>query len=419
MLRGFLARLPLTDRVTFATEMVAALLYGVFSGLALPLLLIVAQRIGMKPEAITAMVTMQFVGALFGIVLGHLGDRLPPLPFAVWPALASRAAIGLLFFARTPTSFFILVTVYYLLVNLGGPAYGVIMRSNYSDANRGRLMGDIRIAIVIVSAAVSFVASLLLSRNEDLVWWIFPVAGAFGVVSSLAFSRIKVRRRAALPEAAPVPAGGSLRASLVLARRNAPLLVFLGLLFLSALPDKMSIPLEPIWLVNYLEINLGDSSLLLGTVANLASIVGYFVWARALKRARSTAVLAAVIVIFAGRYAALAAARSVAGLIPMSILSGLSNAGWDLVPIFCMIDLADRSNFSLSVGLSTTLFGLRGILGPSIGTLLYTGNVLPLRGIFWVIAGVILSGGVLMAVFSRGRPRVRGTPVRTPPSVPS
>jgi hypothetical protein len=403
MLRGYLARLPLTDRITFATELVASVLYGVFAGLALPLIPIVARRIGMSPEAITAMVTMQFVGALFGIVLGHMADRLPKLPFAVWPALASRALIGLLAFARTPVSYLVVVSAFNLLVNLGGPAYGSIMRTNYSDANRGRLMGNIRIAIVLVSAVFSALAGILLSGNESLVRWLFPVAALFGVASSLAFNRIRVRKGPVSEDAphAPSSFAGSFRASLGVLRRNGPYMIFLGILAVCATPDKLAIPLEPIYLVDHLRISYGDTSFILGTIASVASIGGYLIWARALKRLSSFTVLAVVVFLFAGRFAALALARTSAGLVPMSILSGFTNAGWDLVPIFCMIALTDPATFSLSLGLSTTLFGIRGILGPSLGTLLYSSGALPLQGIFFLITGITAAGGILLLLFSK------------------
>jgi MFS family permease len=421
-LKRYLARFPLTDRMTFATEMVSSVLYGVFAGLALPLIPIVARRIGMSPEAITAMVTMQFVGALSGIVVGHMADRLPKLPLAVLPWLISRALIGLLFFARTPVFYLAVVSAFNLLVNIAGPAYGSIMRSNYSDAHRGRLMGNIRIAIVTVSAIFSTLAGALLAGNEVLVRWLFPAAALFGVLSALTFTRIRVRRGppadSALAGSPPAPASftASLRASLGGMRRNAPFLLFMGILAVCATPDKMSIPLEPIWLVDHLRISYGDASFVLGTVASVASIAGYFIWARALKKLSSFSVLAVVVFLFAGRFAAFGLARTSAGLVPMSILSGLTNSGWDLVPIFCMIALTDAATFSMALGLSTTLFGIRGILGPWVGTLLYSSGALPLQDIFFLIAGITTAGGVLLLVFSRGqRARRRAAGQAVPP----
>lgn len=396
--RNSLAELPLTDRVTYVTEMKSAVLYGVFAGLALPLIPIAARRIGMSAEAITVMMTMQFIGALFGIFFGHLADTRAVMPFAVWPPLIGRALLGLLAFVQGPGMFLGVVSVFFLLSNLNGPAYSSIMRTNYSDAHRSRLMSNIRIMVVIVSAILSAVAGVLLSTDERIVRWLFLVGGFAGAASSAVFGRIKVRRGARAPmigRAAPfLP-------SLRVVRKNVPFMVFMGILFLCAAPDKLAVPLEPIWLVDVLHVNYAEASYLLGSVVSVVSIGGYFLWARLLKRFNSLAVLSVVVLAYAGRYAALTLARTSGQLVPMSILSGITNAGWDLVPLFCMISLAEPSNFSLYVGVNTTLFGVRGMIGPSLGTLLYTTGALSLGNIFWLISGLLAFGAVVLFVFSR------------------
>jgi hypothetical protein len=259
---------------------------------------------------------------------------------------------------------------------------------------------------VVVSALFSLLAGALLAADERIVRWLFPAAAVFGVLSSLTFSRIRVRKSPELPHEAVSPSfAGSFR----VVRRNVPYLLFMGILFLCAMPDKLAVPLEPIWLVDDLHIGYGDASFLLGTVASVASIGGYLVWARALKRMNSFVVLSVVVFLFAARFAALGLARNSAGLLPMSILSGLSNAGWDLVPIFCMIAIADRSNFSLYIGFNTTLYGIRGLIGPTIGTFLYSSGALPMGGIFLLIAGLLACGGVLLLFFS-GTVKARAAP---------
>ena len=393
----YFSRLPLTDRVTFFRELLSSTFYGVYAGVAVPLIPIMARKVGMSPEAITAMVTTQFVGAISGVLMGHLAERRPKMPFVMWPNIAARSAVAVLAFVRHPTPFLVIASLFYFLPNLTGPAYSSIMRTNYSAANRGRLMGNIRILIMIVSGAVSAAAGLLLEANEDLLRWLLLTAGVFGVLSSLAFATIKVRRDVPSP-AQPLerPRGSPLR---VLAA-NRPLLVFLGVLVICATPDKLSVPLEPLWMVDVLRIDYAEASLVLGTVVYAASIAGYYLWARLLKRANSFTLLALVVFIFAGRYVALALARTGPGLIPMSVLSGLANAGWDLVPLFCLLDLSDARSFTLAVGLHYTLFGIRGTIGPTLGTLLYSAGV-PMDTLFFGIAAVIALGGWMMLWFGR------------------
>ncbi|MGD0725698.1 MAG: hypothetical protein ABSB63_09045 [Spirochaetia bacterium] len=240
MLKGYLSRLPLTDRITFSRELWSGTFYGIFAGIALPLVTIMARRIGMGPEAITAMVTMQFVGALFGVVLVHVASRRAKMPFVVWPGVASRGLIGLLAFAQTPVPILVIASAFNLLVNLGGPAYASIMRRNYSNFNRWRLIGNIRILVTIVSAIFSSAAGLVLIENEHIVWWLFLVAAAFGALSSLTFGTIKVRWE---PKLSPEPHVRWEGSGLRLLGSNCLLLLFLGLLFLCAMPDKLAVPL--------------------------------------------------------------------------------------------------------------------------------------------------------------------------------
>ncbi len=402
MLKRYLSRLPLTDRITFYYDFWGGLCYGAFNGLAVPLIPIVARRIGMGPTGIAAMLTMQFVGALFGMHLGYLADRGKKMPFVVWPGVVSRALLVPLAFFRDPTLFFMIASLFYLAVNVGSPAYASIMRSNYSDANRGKLMGDIRLSLMLVSAACSALAAALLNAHEDALKWLFPVAGAFGVLSSLIFSRIKVKRFPGVSADSPRPSrGGSLR--LVLG--NAPFLAFMGIMFLCAAPDKLVVPLEPIRLVDELRLGYDEASFLLGTVVSLSGIAGFFIWGRAIKKINGYLLLAMVSMLSAARLAVLALAGDAYQLLPMGVFLGLANAGWDLIPLFCLIPLADPANFSLYFGLHMTLIGVRGIAGPFIGALLFDTGAFSLPVLILLVAGLTAAGAVLLVLFARKAPR--------------
>ena len=381
----------------------SATFYGLYAGIALPLVPIVARRIGMTPEAITAMVTMQFVSGLFGTLLGKLADKRRKMPFVLWPNAVGRSAVAFLAFTGDPVSFLVVASVFYFSLNLSAPAYASIMRTNYSGLHRGRLMGNIRILVTIVSAVVSAAAGIVLVENDHMVRWLFFAAGVFGLLSTVTFATIKVRRdpwmRRSAADRAPAPRG-SLRRLLA---ENRPLLAFLAVFFLCAAPDKLAIPLEPVWMVDALHVDYAQASFVLGTVTSLASVVGYFFWARALKRRSAFTLMVYVVVFYAARYVSLALARTGLQLLPMSVFSGICNAGWDLVPLFCMIELTDPSTFSLAMGLYTTLFGIRGVVGPAVGTYLYATGAVSLPAIFWLIAALLAAGACVMLVFARRR----------------
>lgn len=403
MLKRFLSKLPLTDRITFSIEMWASAFYGVFAGLALPLIPIMARKIGIGAEGIAVMITMQFVGSIFGVFVGHLSDTMPKMPLVVWPLVISRSIVALLAVFHTPAGFFVIASLFYLIANLSGPPFASIMRSNYGNENRSRLLSLLRIEVMVIAAVFSTLASVFLS-DEKIFKWLFPVAAVFGVISTLIFGRIKVRRIPGLPhKSAPV----SFRASLAVAGKNAAFMLFMGILMLCAAPDKLAIPIEPIKFVDELGIDYRQTTFILGTVVSAFSVAGYYLWAKALKRVSPFTVVSIITFLGAGRTAVIAAATHVMHLIPASIFLGLTNAGWDLAPLFCVIAIADPENFSLYFGFHTTLIGIRGVAGPAIGTLLFSTGAMSASAIFWMIAAFTAAGGIALAWFSR---RLRNNP---------
>ena len=397
MLKRYFSRLPLTDRITFSVELQTAALYGIHAGLALPLIPIMARKLGLGAEGIAVMLTMQFVGAVFGVFIGHLADRLPKMPLVVWPLAFARGIVILLAFVRGPAGFFIVASLFYFGSNLGGPAFASIMRSNYSDANRGRLMGVLRIEAMAIAAVCSTLASLFL-ESEAVLYLLFPISGVSGVVSILIFARIKVRRIPGLPrKSAPV----TFRTSMAVVGKNAGFIIFMWILMLCAGPEKLTLPIEPIRFVDELGIDYRQTTFILGTVVSVFSIIGYYLWARALRRMSPFAIMAIVTLLGAARTAVIAAATNILHLVPASAFLGLINAGWDLAPLFCIITLADPENFALYFGFHTTLVGIRGVAGPAIGTILFSTGAMSAPAIFWMVSAFTAAGGIALMRFSR------------------
>jgi hypothetical protein len=415
---AYFSSLPLTDRVTHWWDLWSGLATGFFNGGCIAFLSIAARRVGMSDAGMALMLTMPYVGALSGILLGHLAERHGPMPFYLWPTLASRAVLLVLPFARGPDGFLAAASAFHLLANLGSPSYASVMRSNFSDEHRGRLMGNVRVLVVLVAAGTSWAAGAVLERWPEAWRWLFAGAAAVGIVATLFFSRIRPRRR--LPSGPPIgrlshgPRGRpGLIVSLGELRRDGPFLAFLAIVFVCALPSKLAAALEPIRFVDELHIGWRDSGFVLGTVVSLAGAAGYLAWPRLLKRVDPFALLALVTALMAIRFGVIAAAARPVHLVPAGVLAGFNNAGWDLVCLFCVLRLADGDRFPLAIGLHTTLVGVRGLFGPGLGTWLYASGAASLPTIFWLMAAVTLTGAAGMLWYSSRFRRASPAPEAT------
>ena len=98
--RKFLAKLPLTDRITFVRELWAAAAWGLYSGLALSLLSIIGRRIGVSAGGLAFMLSMPFVGAFGSFFVGHQAAAGGRCPSCSRPNLAASLVLMLAAFVR-------------------------------------------------------------------------------------------------------------------------------------------------------------------------------------------------------------------------------------------------------------------------------------------------------------------------------
>jgi hypothetical protein len=386
---------PLTDRITHYYELLAALFIGVFLGAGLSLVSIIARRIGMSSTGMTVMLSMPFVGNLFSLYFGHhVQKRRNKMAFVFWPGITGRLVVALVVFARTPGTFLVVMSVYYLLSTIPGPAYASIMRTNYSDANRSRLMSTNRVVRTIVSALAAYGAGALLDLHPDAYRWIIPASALIGMIGSLLFRRIRVRREQST-QAPPV----SFRSALRVIRGDRPFLIFMLLFFICSGPPKMAIPLEPILFVDELHFDYRDAGLILGTISPVMSVAGFVLWAVLLRRFGALTLSSVMFLMSTVRYVVLALATDPVHTIPASALSGLANAGFELLPLFVMIRFAG-ANLPLYIAFHSTLVGLRGILGPFIGNFLYANLGMRIVDVFWIITGISGAGVIGMFIFA-------------------
>jgi MFS family permease len=407
LVKDYLRTYPLSDRATFVYDARAAACYGLFNGLALPLVGVVGRKLGMSPAMLALLMGSQFVGLFLNLWFGHRARPGNLVAFVFWPSLLSRAAVALVALVASPMAFLALMCFFFVVSSFGGPAYSSLMRLNYSNLHRPRAMGHIRIVIQIVSALGAAFAGAFLQAWPGGYRLLFPLAAAGGLASTFLFRKVRPRKPLVPVPAAPIAPERkeSFRESLALIGRDKPLLVFMAIYFIIGFPDKLLIPLEPIRLVDELGAGYGTAGLVIGTVPILGALLGYYLCSKLTSKIDPFLLLVATVLLSSTRFLGFALATVPGHLIPGSFLNGIGNAGWDLLPMFTLLLFGDQSRFGLYMGLHNTLVGLRGLIGPALGTWLYEGTGMRISGIYWLAFGIEIAGGALLLGFWASRRR--------------
>jgi hypothetical protein len=411
----FVSRYPLTDRVTFYYDWRSGALVAVFTGLSIPLVGIVGRKLGMDSTMLTILGEAPYVAFLLNLWFGRLAEKGDKAAYVFWPNVIARGLVALVAFVASPGPFLVVMGAYNLLSSLSGPAYSGIMKTNYSGRYRGEIMGNIRIMMQLVSGILSTFAGWFMEVHQGGYRILFPIAAAFGVASSIVFRRVKVREPV-LPAApnderdgeaadsgthkqAPFPRFRSFE-TLIQVRRDTPFFAFLIISFFMGIPDKFVIPLEPIRFVDELHMDYATAGLIQGTIPYAAALIGYIICVRLSNRVSPFVLFIAVGFLSSTRYLGTALATNPYHLIPGTFLNGLSNAGWDLLPLFTVMLLAGPASLSLYMGVYNFLIGVRGIVGPIIGTWMYQGLHLPIVDVYWLSFATEIAGTLALIVFT-------------------
>jgi MFS family permease len=398
-INSYFSGFPLSDRATLVYDGRGGFWVGVMNGLVLPLVGVVGRKLGMDSAMLALLMASQFVGLLLNLWLGHLARDGDLVAYVFWPTFLARFSLAFVALVASPYAFLLVMSFYFVLSSLGGPAYSSLMLSNYSNRHRAKAMGHIRIMVTIISALCAAFAGAFLQALPGGYRIIFPIAAAAGAASSLMFRKVRPRRRPPTAGPAPAAAKQGFRSSLAMLAGDRSFLVYMGIFFVVGFPDKLVIPLEPIRLVDELGAGYGAAGFVLGTVPLAAMVLGYVACTRLADRVDPFILLLATVLLSSTRLLGFALAGSPLHLVPGAFFSGVSNAGWDLLPLFTIILFADKTRLGLYIGLHNTLVGVRGLLAPALGTWLYEGAGMRIADIYLLAFGLEMTGLALLLLF--------------------
>jgi predicted MFS family arabinose efflux permease len=323
--------------------------------------------------------------------------------YFLWPGFVARSLLLLVALGGGAAGFVAILLVFHAISTIQKPAYVAIVGANYSSARRGWLISRIRIARNVSLMIGAALAGYALEANPDLYRLFYPLAGLLGIAGLLGFLRIRVRRD---HRPAPRHRRATLAQSLAAVTRDRRYLIFLAVVFISTFGGKIAIPIEPLRLQGELGLDLEVLGLIFGPACQLVGIAGFIFWGRLADRRDPSWLLAGCFVFLALRpllYAVATPANAPALVAIGAASQRFAVAGIELCWMLAVIRFAGRKNVAVYTGAYLTLIGVRLLVGPILGNILYELGVRPV-GIYWVVFAIIASGVVAMAILASRRP---------------
>ncbi len=431
-------------RRNYVIEIQHLLFWGLFAGLVEGTVsaVVVSKTFGGSNLLIAVVQATPAFANLSSLLWGSLLVGRRKLP--VFLALAAASLAVVLSVAATPHSshggwiFALQICLSRVFMSGVVTARASLWRSNYPKARRGRITAALQVVRTLMSLPVILGCGVLFDHDFSAYRWFYPAVSCFGAVGLLVMRRMRVRGEAAtfarrrangddsIADAAlvePFDLASLVSPRLVLGRmrealRQDPRFArYCTAQMCIGMANLMVIPVNTIVLTKVLNLTYTTSNSLLDVIPRLVTIGMLPIWARLFDRVgvlRFRVVnsacwcgsllfcgLGAMFAMFHQSGAALVTAAMIAYCIGRGI-DGLAQSGGAIAWNIGHLHFAEDDKAELYMGIHVSLTGLRGLLAPLFGTLLYA---LIDCGVFIVAFCISVVG---MTIFARLAREERG-----------
>ncbi len=382
-------------RDAFKKDLLSTIFVGVFLASTTPFFGVIARRyFSASPFHLSIISSASGIGQLFTFYWGYIiRNRKDKLRMVVIPGTLARSIFLLTPLVNSITLFLILILIYQIIAFISTPAYVEVIRAMYPDILRARLMGIVRMVNSLVVIIITPIAGKLISSIGFR--WTFFFGAIFGIISSLIFSKIKLRQQDIGSTDSYVPIKSILSIPFLDRRFG----TYLAIFFMYGVGNWLSSPIYPIVLVDRLQA----TSLQVGfisTVSSSVSAISYIFWGRYIDRENP---IHALVLIFSLDFLIpfgylLASIKPIyLFVICSAVVSGIANAGIDLSVMNAIMNIAPKTEIASYMALHSTFVGIRGVIGPFLGATLY--SFIGAIGVFSINITTAILGGFLMYRF--------------------
>lgn len=424
----FSTDIPLRSRRTYQRELLTAATMPVALGLIEGDFLAVLAKEGFDaPKWIIAtLIAAPIFSNLSSFLWARIAVGRPRVPMIV--ALMTVNLILVASLALMPNSRIGLYQLTATTIAIGMLLTGIITlrstvwRHNYRRDQRAAITSRLSLLVMFLSATLPALAGLWLDMAPQAFRIFYPVSASIAAVGIISFSRVRIQgertmlrfERKARPQSQPHGEGALLyevpdRISsgvrlMELLRKDR---VYRQYLIWQFLLGSSSMMLKPVLVLAVMEVfdtdyRLSSFVFVLVTLPLIMAMLSMLMWAKLLdhmhvirfRSIQSLVLLCAFLLLFIGIHWQMMAVVVVA-----QVMEGICRGGGTVAWQLGHNDFASRHMVAAYMGTHVTLTGLRGLIAPYLGTLLYGGfHVIGFKGIgdivFLLAASLALIGSL-------------------------
>jgi MFS family permease len=391
---------PISDQVRrdFRLDLISSVLFGMFNGSVVSYLYVVGATIGVSALGISILVAMPAVGSILALpvslaIRGPGGRR---FMFIAWTV--GRGIMLLTLLSSAPWFYLILASVFQISGNIASPFYAAVMEHVYPREFRGRLMSSVRIGSGTMTTLTSLLVAALLGSFQVRFGFIFAAGSIISLIALATFSRVTVVPGTPRPRR-------SLREAFAGLKRNPPFAEYQLAVFVMAFGNIIAATLYPLIVVHKLHGGYGSFGILT-VCTSLGYLLSFFTWGRVVDRKGPVFTMLLTGIGAVGGPIVMLLAPSVLWLIPVALLAGINNAGFELGMYSAVIHFAHEGPHEVPNYMAMHLYfsGLRGITAPFLATgILALTNYNVALGV--ALVGTLAGTGLLwMRVRAEARP---------------
>ena len=389
----FNRRIPSLIQTAYYYDSIGGFLYGIFYGLTLVLIPIVARKIGSSDFQMSFLSAIPFSGALFAFLWAHYSSERRKMPFLVLVKGIGRGMLFLMFFSFHPWTFLLTVFLFYFFEFAGSSAWGGIIQDIYPGEHRGKAMGYVQAEMLLAIILFSYIGGYLLSLGERSYTYVFPLGTVFGLLSLAFFRRIKVESDKKVEKRKRQFPLSRLREIFQKDRR---FFRFSSIFFLFGFANLLTLALYPIFLVDNLKISM----VVAGKLAALTSLfwlISTFFWAERIDRKNPLKALCTLFLFASFTPFLYFLATNIWFVIAASVCAGIVAGGFWLAWVGYITKIAPPNDVQVYWGIQFSLMGIRGAIAPFVGVGLM--HLLGIRNVFLISSITAFLGFLLMSRF--------------------